>query len=70
MTYRVVFTVRARADVIEQCRYLADRSPPAGTRVFVIESAAPKSNRRVGRFVVFLIEVFAFFFHSRLALVP
>ena len=32
MTYRVVFTVRARADAIEQFNYLADRSPDAASR--------------------------------------
>ncbi len=32
MTYRVVFTFRARADVIKQFNYLADRSPDAASR--------------------------------------
>jgi plasmid stabilization system protein ParE len=32
VTYRVVFTARARADAIEQFHYLADRSPDAAAR--------------------------------------
>jgi plasmid stabilization system protein ParE len=32
VTYRVVFTARARADAVEQFQYLADRSPDAATR--------------------------------------
>ena len=32
MTYRVVFTARARTDAIEQFRYLADKSPAAAAR--------------------------------------
>ena len=32
MTYRVVFTARARADAVKQFRYLADRSPAAAAR--------------------------------------
>lgn len=43
MTYRVVFTARARADVLEQFRYLADRSPDAAARWYVgIEKAVAK----------------------------
>lgn len=32
MTYRVVFTARARADAIKQFHFLADRSPAAAAR--------------------------------------
>ena len=32
MTYRIVFTARARADTLEQFLYLADRSPDAAER--------------------------------------
>ncbi len=32
MTYRVVFTARARTDILEQFRYLVDRSPDAAAR--------------------------------------
>ena len=32
MTYRIVFTARARADALEQFLYLADRSPDAAER--------------------------------------
>lgn len=43
MTYRVVFTARARADVIEQFRYLLDRSPPAAAHWYAgIEKAIAK----------------------------
>jgi len=43
VTYRVVFTARARADVLEQFRYLADRSPDAAARWYVgIEKAVAK----------------------------
>ncbi len=43
MTYRVVFTVRARADVIEQFHYLVDRSPAAAARWYTgIEKAIAK----------------------------
>ena len=43
MTYRVVFTARARADVVEQFRYLADRSPAAAARWYAgLEKAIAK----------------------------
>ena len=43
MTYRVVFTARARADVVEQFRYLLDRSPAAAARWYAgIEKAIAK----------------------------
>jgi plasmid stabilization system protein ParE len=43
VTYRVVFTARARADVIEQFRYLLDRSPAAAARWYAgIEKAVAK----------------------------
>jgi plasmid stabilization system protein ParE len=43
LTYRVVFTARARADLIEQFRYLADRSPTAAARWYAgIEKAIGK----------------------------
>ncbi len=43
MTYRVVFTVRARAEVVEQFRYLADRSPDAAARWYTgLEKAIAK----------------------------
>ena len=43
MTYRVVFTARARADVVEQFRYLVDRSPAAAARWYAgIEKAIAK----------------------------
>ena len=32
MTYRVVFTARARIDAIKQFHFLADRSPAAAAR--------------------------------------
>ena len=32
VTYRVVFTARARADAVKQFHFLADRSPPAAAR--------------------------------------
>ena len=43
MTYRVVFTSRARADLIEQFRYLVDRSPVAAANWYTgIEKAIAK----------------------------
>jgi plasmid stabilization system protein ParE len=46
VTYRVVFTVRARADVIEPFRYLADRSPDAAARWYTgIERAIAKLSK-------------------------
>lgn len=43
MTYRVVFTARARTDVVEQFRYLLDRSPTAAARWYAgIEKAVGK----------------------------
>ena len=43
MTYRVVFTARARADVIEQFHHLVDRSPAAAARWYTgIEKAIAK----------------------------
>jgi plasmid stabilization system protein ParE len=43
VTYRVVFTARARADVVEQFRYLADRSPAAASKWYAgIEKAVAK----------------------------
>jgi plasmid stabilization system protein ParE len=43
VTYRVVFTARAKADLIEQFRYLADRSPTAADRWYAgIEKAIGK----------------------------
>jgi toxin ParE1/3/4 len=43
VTYRVVFTVRARADVIKQFNYLADRSPDAASRWYTgIDKAVAK----------------------------
>ena len=43
MNYRVVFTARARADVLEQFLYLADRSPAAAARWYDgIEKAVTK----------------------------
>jgi plasmid stabilization system protein ParE len=35
VNYRVVFTVRARADAIEQFNYLPDRSPDAASRWYM-----------------------------------
>jgi toxin ParE1/3/4 len=32
LTYRVVFTARARADTVKQFHYLADRSPAAAAK--------------------------------------
>jgi plasmid stabilization system protein ParE len=43
VTYRVVFTARARADVIRQFHYLADRSPAAAGRWYTgLEKAIAK----------------------------
>jgi plasmid stabilization system protein ParE len=43
VTYRVVFTARARADVVEQFRYLFDRSPAAAARWYAgIEKAVAR----------------------------
>jgi len=43
VTYRVVFTARARADVIKQFHYLVDRSPAAAARWYTgIEKAIAK----------------------------
>ena len=43
MTYRVVFTARARADAVRQFRYLADRSPAAAARWYTgLEKAIAK----------------------------
>jgi plasmid stabilization system protein ParE len=43
VSYRVVFTARARADVIRQFGYLLDRSPPAAARWYTgIEKAIAK----------------------------
>ena len=50
MTYRVVFTAKAMADVIEQFRYLADRSPAAAVRWYEgIEKAVAKLGTRPER---------------------
>jgi plasmid stabilization system protein ParE len=46
VTYRVVFTARARADIIEQFRYLIDRSPAAAARWYAgIEKAVAKLDK-------------------------
>ena len=43
MTYRIVFTARARADAIEAFRYMADRSPDAAERWYTgLEKAIAK----------------------------
>ena len=43
MTYRVVFTARARADSVKQFNFLADRSPAAAARWFTgLEKALAK----------------------------
>lgn len=43
MTYRVVFTARARADAIKQFHFLADRSPAAAARWYTgLEKAIAK----------------------------
>ncbi len=46
MTYRVVFTARARADIIEQFCFLVDRSPSAAARWYAgIEKAIAKLDK-------------------------
>jgi plasmid stabilization system protein ParE len=43
VNYRVVFTARARADVVEQFHYFLDRSPAAAVRWYTnIEKAIAK----------------------------
>jgi plasmid stabilization system protein ParE len=43
VTYRVVFTVSARADAVHQFRYLAERSPTAAARWYTgLEKAIAK----------------------------
>jgi toxin ParE1/3/4 len=43
VTYRVVFTARARADAVEQFRYLVQRSPAAAGRWYTgLEKAITK----------------------------
>ena len=43
MTYRIVFTARARADAVGQFRYLAERSPTAAARWYAgLEKAIVK----------------------------
>jgi plasmid stabilization system protein ParE len=50
VTYRIVFTARARADVIEQFHYLVDRSPAAAARWYAgIEKAIAKLGTRPER---------------------
>jgi plasmid stabilization system protein ParE len=47
LTYRVVFTARARADAIGQFRYLADRSPAAAARWYAgLEKALARLSER------------------------
>lgn len=46
MTYRVVFTAKARADAVKQFQYLADRSPAAAGRWFIgLEKAIAKLSK-------------------------
>jgi plasmid stabilization system protein ParE len=46
VSYRVVFTASARADIIEQFRYLVDRSPAAAARWYTgIEKAISKLDK-------------------------
>jgi plasmid stabilization system protein ParE len=46
VTYRVVFTARARADAIKQFHFLADRSPAAAARWYTgLEKAIAKLSK-------------------------
>ena len=46
MTYRVVFTARARADAVQHFRYLVDRSPAAAGRWYTgLEKAIAKLSK-------------------------
>jgi plasmid stabilization system protein ParE len=46
VTYRVVFTARARADAVKQFHFLADRSPAAAARWFTgLEKAIAKLSK-------------------------
>jgi plasmid stabilization system protein ParE len=46
VTYRVVFTARARADAVRQFQFLADRSPAAAARWYTgLEKAVVKLGR-------------------------
>jgi plasmid stabilization system protein ParE len=46
VTYRVVFTARARADAVRQFQFLADRSPAAAARWYTgLEKAIVKLGR-------------------------
>ena len=49
MTYRVVFTARARADAVRQFRFLVERSPAAAGRWYTgLEKAISKLSRLLG----------------------
>jgi plasmid stabilization system protein ParE len=46
MTYRVIFSPRARADVVEAFWWIADRSPTAGDRWYAgLEKAVAKLSK-------------------------
>jgi plasmid stabilization system protein ParE len=46
VTYRIVFTARARADAVKQFHYLADRSPAAAARWYTgLEKAIAKLSK-------------------------
>jgi plasmid stabilization system protein ParE len=50
VTYRVVFTARARADAVRQFRYLAERSPAAAGRWYAgLEKAVAKLRKMPAR---------------------
>ena len=50
MTYRVVFTARARADAVRQFRYLAERSPAAAGRWYTgLEKAVARLRKMPAR---------------------
>jgi toxin ParE1/3/4 len=53
VTYRVVFTARARADAIEAFRYLVDRSPAAAGRWYTgLEKAVTKLSQMPERHLI------------------
>ena len=53
MTYRVVFTARARADAVKQFHFLADRSPIAAARWYTgLEKAITKLTKMPERHAV------------------
>ncbi len=50
MKYRVVFTARARADVLEASRWIAEQSPDAAARWYAgLEKSIAKLNQGPGR---------------------